>query len=78
MVELLESDPELQRRRVKYGDRHLLSAAARLAISENARKSELDQGGKPTVDAVNKLVRAFPYFSFDDEKRGFDAGLWFS
>jgi hypothetical protein len=79
MVELLKTDPELVRRRRKEGDRHLLSAAARLAVRENALPSELDaQTGEPTVEAVKRLVRGFPYFSFDDDKRGFDQGVWFA
>jgi hypothetical protein len=78
MAELLFTDPDLVYRRVKLGDRHLLSAAARLAIKENALPSELDpHTGEPDPEVVLRTVKNFPYFSFDDPKRGFDKGLLF-
>jgi hypothetical protein len=77
MVELYKTDPEILRRR-RQGDRHLYSILATLAIKENARPAELDATGEPTAYAVNQVVRSFPYFSFDDPKRGFDEGLWFA
>jgi hypothetical protein len=76
MAVLIETDPNLVRRRVKEGDHRVLAQAARLAIKENALPSERDENGKPTRDAVDRLCAGFPYFALD-MGAGFDRTIWF-
>jgi hypothetical protein len=35
-----------------------------------------DKAGQPTASAVRRLVRKFPYFRWNDPKRGWNRGLW--
>jgi hypothetical protein len=82
MAELLATDEELVRRREKLGEGDmLLTAAARRAIKESARASELVSGtDEPNPYLVKRLAGSFPYLMFDDPnpKRGLDKGLLFS
>jgi hypothetical protein len=74
MAELLNTDPELIRRR-QEGDRYLLPAAARKAILENPKRSELTRDGEPDENVVKRMVRTMPKFALDDPEVGFDVGF---
>jgi hypothetical protein len=76
MARHLVEDADLIGRRRQGDGNKLLAEAARRALRELPAANDLDKAGEATSSAVRRVVRKFPFFSFDDPKRGFDRGLW--
>jgi hypothetical protein len=68
------NDPDLAERN-RNGDERFLSEAARRAICDLPRPSDLEPDGTPYEKAVDRLVVKFG-FAFDIGGRGWDQGYW--
>jgi hypothetical protein len=65
------------RQRMSDGDTGVLADAARRAIRDHPRSSDLTQTGAVALRAVKRLTRKFDYFCLDlGDQRGLDRGRW--